>query len=90
VTGEHIRYPFFTCPTCHCELCVPNTFRIKAHLLGAGAAVFLCYSGGLKGIALILSAIVASLALGVVLTVIGTVVIPPSLEKYWRPGHLQL
>jgi len=90
VSANDVHFPFFTCAKCRCELCVPARFTVKSHLLGLCAAAFLCYSLGLRGIALVLCVPAASVALGAMLTVIGMRVMPPDLETHWRPGHLQL
>ena len=90
IGGEHVHYPYFSCPDCGCDLCVPPSFRVKANLLGAAIALSICYFFGLRSLALFICGIPASIAVGAVLTVIGTVVMPPTLQKYWRPGTLGL
>ena len=89
VGGERIRYPHFQCPSCGCDLCVPTAFRLKAHLFGAAIAFAGCYLLGLRGLSLFLCGIPLSILVGIVFTVLGSVMMPPTLEKYFS-GSLRL
>lgn len=89
IGGENIRYPHFECPNCGCDLCVPTTFRLKAHLLGAVIGFGGCYLLGLRDLLLFLCGIPSSILVGIVLVVIGTVVVPLTLERYFS-GSLRL
>jgi hypothetical protein len=87
---RHTHYPYFACPACRSDLCVPTRYQLKAQFLGTALAFSGLYLLSLRGIALVLCGILLSLMLGSLLTIIGLVVIRPTLERYIRDGSLGL
>ena len=87
---DKTRYPRFVCPSCRSELCVPPGSQLRTSLLGAAIAFFGCYLIGFRGITLVALGILFSLVCGSILTVVGLVVMPPTLERYYKPGSLDL
>ena len=90
---RHTRYPYFACPNCRCNLCVPRAFHIKVQIIGAVLGFILSYVAHVRGIALIACIIVAAVVIGAVLAPIGLVLLPPKLDRYnpsLPPGSLGL
>ena len=84
------HYPYFVCPGCKCDLCVPTAFRIKGLLIGGVTAFFVCYLFGLRGIALTVCAVPLGIFVAGTVTFVGMVIVPPTIEKYWQPGRFGL
>src|SRR5882762_746435 len=84
------QYPKFPCPGCRADLCVPHGFQLRARFVGAAVAFLGCYVIGFKGFSFVALGLLLSLVCGSTLTVLGLVVMPPTLEKYHKPGSLGL
>src|SRR5216683_2677289 len=87
---RHTRFSPFKCPTCSCQLCVPDRYLVKGWLVGAVAAFLVCYLAGVDGAALLICVALLSFVTGPVVTILGFLTIPPTIERYFRPGSLGL
>jgi hypothetical protein len=73
----------FACPGCNKKLCVAAGYLIKLRLLAAIFAFVAAYLIGFRGMPLVLVGALATVVIATIATVIGLVVLPPMIERYF-------
>jgi hypothetical protein len=87
---RHTRFPHFACPRCQCEIRISRNYLLCVRLFGTSLAFLTCYLVGLRGVSLVLSGAILSLIMSGILTILGLVIAPPTIEKHIQDGSLGL